>query len=154
MVALHLTSDGFEPFALVHDRFRQQLEHAEPAFRDIATYQKTVVNARVFAQQGSAETGRWSPLSPRYGAWKARVRPGRPILVFDGDLREAFTSMSHGVSEVWDSGMVVGASDPIARYHQDGTDRMPARPILGRTAKKDSRHMAKIFQDFVIKGGR
>ncbi|QKY79777.1 hypothetical protein SEA_BUMBLE_11 [Arthrobacter phage Bumble] len=153
MVALKLSSDGFEPFALVLDRFRQNLENAEPAFRDIAAYQKTVVNARVFAQQGSAETGRWSPLSPRYGAWKARVRPGRPILVFDGDLRQAFTSMQHGVSEVWDRGMVVGAADPIARYHQDGTDTMPARPILGRAAKKDSRHMAKIFQQFIIDGG-
>lgn len=154
MVALNLHSDGFESFALVLDRFRQSLEHAEPAFREIATYQKTVVNARVFAQQGSAETGRWSPLSPRYGAWKARVRPGRPILVFDGDLREAFTSMQHGVSEVWDRGMVVGAASAIARYHQDGTPTMPARPILGRAAEKDSEQMAKIFQEFIHKGGR
>ncbi|WNO25833.1 hypothetical protein SEA_ALTADENA_11 [Arthrobacter phage Altadena] len=153
MVGINLSSDGFEDFALVLDRFRQTLENAEPAFREIATYQKTVVNARVFAQQGSAETGRWAALSPRYGAWKARVRPGKPILVFDGDLRQSMISMNHGVAEFWDRGMVVGTADPIARYHQDGTPTMPARPILGRAAKKDSRQMAKIFQQFIHNGG-
>lgn len=154
MVALNFSSDGFEDFALVLDRFRQNLEHAEPAFRKLATYQKEVVNARTFAQQGTPETGRWAPLSPRYGAWKAKVRPGRPILVFNGDLRTAFTSMSHGVTFYDDSRMVVGAADPVAGYHQRGTDRMPARPILGRQARKDSAYMAKIFQEFIIKGGR
>ncbi|UKH48298.1 hypothetical protein SEA_LILMAC1015_11 [Arthrobacter phage Lilmac1015] len=153
MVGLRLDSDGFEPFALVLDRFRQQLENAEPAFEELATYQKTVVNARTFAQRGTPETGRWAALSPRYGAWKARVRPGAPLLVFDGDLRETMISTRSGVYEVWNKGAVVGTTIPYARYHQDGTPTMPARPILGRTAKKDSRHMAKIFQDFVIKGG-
>lgn len=153
MVALRFDSEGFEPFALVLDRFRQGLENAEPAFREIATYQKAVVNARVFSNEGTAETGKWSPLSPRYGAWKARVRPGRKILVFDGDLREAFTSMEHGVTEIWNKGMVVGAYDPIAGYHQHGTPIMPARPILGRSAKRDNTRMAKIFQQFIIDGG-
>lgn len=153
MVGLRLTSDGFEPYSEVLDRFRQSLENAEPAFEELATYQKTVVNARVFAQQGSPETGRWAALSPRYGRWKARVRPGRPILVFDGELRESMISVRKGVYEVWNKGMVVGTVADYARYHQDGTPYMPARPLLGRTAKKDSRHMAKIFQDFIHRGG-
>jgi phage gpG-like protein len=153
MVALRFESDGFEPFVLLLDRFRQALEHPEPVLTELATYQKEVVNARVFAQQGSAETGRWVALSPRYAAWKAKVRPGRPILVFDGDLRETMTSARSGIFEVWDKGFTVGTDLPYARYHQDGTPTMPARPILGRSSKADNRRMAKILQEFVINGG-
>lgn len=149
MVSLELSSDGFDPFVLQLDRWRDALENAEPAFRELAEYQKTVVNARVFAQRGTAETGRWAPLSPDYKRWKSHVRPGKPILVFDGDLRDGMTRMDKGVTEVWDRGMTVGVVSKIAGYHQTGTGRMPARKLLGRQADKDSQQMAKIFQRFI-----
>lgn len=120
---------------------------------EIARYQVEVVNKRQFTQQGTAETGgRWAPLSPPYARYKAKRRPGRPILVFDGDLRDSMIRPRAGVWETWDSGFVVGTAVDYAIYHQQGTPRMPARPLLGSPRKRDTQQMAKILQRWIVEG--
>jgi phage gpG-like protein len=150
MSVLSFDSAGAEPFVKVLERFQHNLGDATPAFEAMAQYQKKTVNARQFDEQGSVETGKWSPLSPPYGRWKARVRPGRPILVFDGDLRREMTTPGKGVYQVWRSGMTVGSDLPYAQYHQNGTPGMPARPLIGTPRKQDTRHMVKILQRFIV----
>jgi phage gpG-like protein len=153
MTVVRFTSAGFEPFNLRLDRFADQLHDAEPAFEAMARYQVTVVNKRQFTQQGTAETGgRWSALSPAYKAYKERRRPGRPILVFDGDLRDSMTLPNNGVYEVWHKGFVVGTAVDYAIYHQKGTPTMPARPMLGAPRRSDTREMTKILQRWIVEG--
>lgn len=152
MTTVRFGSAGFEPFNLRLDRFSDQLRDAEPAFEAMATYQVEVVNKRQFRQQGSAETGKWAPLSPPYARWKAKRRPGRPILVFDGDLRDSMTIPHNGVWEVWDRGFVVGTAVDYAIYHQKGTDHMPARPLLGSPRRSDTRALTKILQRWIVEG--
>lgn len=145
-----LGSSGFEPFSLVLDRFRDNVGDAQPAFEAMAKYQVEVVNKRQFNQQGTPETGSWAPLSPPYARWKARVRPGRKILVFDGDLKKSMTVAGEGIFEVTDFGFVVGTALDYATYHQNGTPSMPARRLLGAPRKRDVQHMAKILQRWIV----
>lgn len=150
MAEISFSSDGFEPFALVLDRFRQNITDAEPVMVEMATFQKETVNARQFAAEGSAETGRWSPLSPPYKRYKDRVRPGRPILVFNGDLKQEMTSTKHGIYETWGTGFTVGTGNPVGGYHQRGTPFMPARRILGSPRRADVARMTKMLQRWIV----
>ena len=150
MTILRVEGAGFDPFYKVLQRWDHNLGDATPAFEAMAQFQKKTVNARQFKEQGSVETGKWSPLSPPYARWKARVRPGRPILVFDGDLKKEMTTPGQGIYDVWRSGMRVGTDIDYAIYHQNGTPGMPARPLIGNARKADSRHFGKILQRWIV----
>lgn len=153
MSGLHFEGGGFTPFVLTLERFQHHLGDASTAFGAMADYQKKVVNARQFEGQGSPEVGgAWSPLSPRYAAWKAKKRPGAPILVFDGKLKNEMTSPGAGVYEVWSSGFTVGSDLFYAKYHQEGTKHMPARPLQGERRKSDVRNLTKILQRWIVEG--
>lgn len=80
-----------------------------------------------FGKQGE---GSWPPLSPEYAAWKAVVHPGKPMLVVSGDLRESLTLPGRAKLAETDYMLVLGSSDPKAKWHQHGTAKMPARPPL------------------------
>jgi hypothetical protein len=76
----------------------------------------------------------WPPLSPGYGAWKAATHPGRGLLVLERDLREAASRPDRLTSPT-----TLTLTIPWARmkgenvdldWHQRGTDRMPARPLI------------------------
>jgi hypothetical protein len=118
---------GFEKWAdLVKDPMRQ-----------IGPYATTLIHrhhARTFASEGSG-TGdgkRWAPLSARYAAEKSRAYPGRPLLVRTSVLRSALTGGGRGsrvrtTKTTLEVG-VKGKPAEYARYHQEGTPIMPARP--------------------------
>ncbi|QNJ59581.1 hypothetical protein SEA_KING2_11 [Arthrobacter phage King2] len=152
MTIVRFSGAGFKPFTMVLDRFSDRLEDSEPAFRAMAEFQVRTVNARQFKQQGTPETGRWAPLSPPYASYKDRVRPGRPILVFDGDLREGLTVPGKGIFETYDKGFVVGTDLHYAKYHQKGTPIMPARPLFGSIRRSDVKQFAKLLQRWIVEG--
>lgn len=93
--------------------------------------------------------GSWPPLSPGYAKAKAKARPGRPMLVYDGDLRRVLTTDAFTVArtsrELW-----MSTSQSGAGYHRSGTSKMPARdpiaPIdrlaagIGQRARIWARH--------------
>lgn len=152
MATITFGSSGFEPFTLALDRFRDNVADAEPALRAMAEYQVKTVNARQFREEGTAETGSWAPLSPPYARWKATRRPGRKILVFDGDLKASMTVPGEGVFEVTHDQFIVGTDIEYAKYHQQGTPQMPARRLLGAPRKRDTQLMAKMLQRWIIEG--
>jgi len=151
MVGVTFRAEGLEPVSLMLDRFRQNMSSMYPAFERMAEDYRVNVFGRTFKQQG-LDGAPWAALSPRYAAYKARKRPGAPILVFDGDLRESMTSPRGGITEVWDSGFTVGTDIDYASYHQRGTPFMPARPMIGPMQRADSRRLTKIMQRFIVEG--
>lgn len=149
MTTLSFDSAGAEPFSLLLRRWDHNLGDATPAFEAMARHQLGV-NARQFAERGTVETGKWAPLSPLYGRWKARVRPGKPLLVFDGDLKQTMTIPGKGIYIVRRNSMTVGTAVPYAKYHQNGTPRMPARKLIGKPRKADTREFGKILQRWIV----
>jgi len=82
-----------------------------------------------FAAQGPG----WAPLSPAYAEWKQQHFPGKPILQRTGALYGAMTSASRfGGSQSKISGdtLSIAPTVPYFRFHQQGTGRMPARPMI------------------------
>jgi hypothetical protein len=90
---------------------------------------------RQFETEGAWAGHPWAPLSPAYAARKARMYgPGKGILVAEGDLRKAAsfpirhatpTSLTLEIDWARYKGEDVRLS-----WHQHGTERMPARPLL------------------------
>jgi len=87
----------------------------------------------------------WAPLSPEYAARKAITHPGKGLLVADGDLRKGAsmparratrTSLTLTIRWPKRKGRKGQKLDP--GWHQLGTQRMPARPLLGPILPMDA----------------
>lgn len=86
------------------------------------------------------KVGGWPPLSPRYAAYKSKVRPGRPLMVFDGWLKTSLTSKGGPIGTIrherfsvfkpMPTSLLIGTSAPYAKAHQLGTSRLPQRRII------------------------
>lgn len=75
--------------------------------------------------------GAWPPLDPQYAAWKAQRLPGAPILVASGKLFRSVANLTKGpVNFVSDHEAEFGVTGRIAKFHQYGTENMPARKIV------------------------
>jgi hypothetical protein len=102
-----------------------------------------------FSSEGAGGySGEWAPLSPAYGAWKERHAPGTPILVGIRPTRkgsrqhpnqaETYSQSGRMRDEVLDPEatmvfpmrLMYAPTSDIAGFHQTGTSRMPARPIV------------------------
>lgn len=70
-----------------------------------------------------------------------------------GNLKASLTVPGHknAVFQPEVDGVFMGTSDPIAHHHQDGTDRMPARPVVDMTAA-DAVVFAEIIGDYLFVG--
>lgn len=151
---IEVDGGGFDPFVLALDRFRQKLDDVEPVW-ELAIKWLMIEHAGAFhAQKQAGTSDKWAPLSDKYRAYKDRVRPGRKILVFDGDLRDSLTKADRGVRVVEPGFMVFGSDIDYAKYHMTGTPNMPARPPLidAKRSKSFKRYLAVILQEHIVKG--
>ncbi|OLT09323.1 hypothetical protein BJF77_11080 [Kocuria sp. CNJ-770] len=145
----------------MHDltRFRQNITRAKPAFEGMAEHVANMQRHQ-FNTEGKHYGPGWAALSPGYQRWKAKRRPGRQILVFDGDLMAAAAPTSARGFDIYrinNRRMEVGVSDamtPHAKFHQDGTVNMRPRPIMGRPTRADQKALTKILHQHLIKGVR
>lgn len=88
-----------------------------------------------FSTEGAKSGPPWERLSPTYAKRKAKIRPGRKILTFDGHLRNSLRHLSHADHIARHRAPVLefGTRHRLARYHQNGTARMPARPPVRKS---------------------
>lgn len=73
----------------------------------------------------------WPELSPAYAGWKATAAPGKPIMRLSDRLYDSLTSQTSDT--IWFAGprsVQLGTRVPYFIYHQEGTQNMPARPVL------------------------
>jgi phage gpG-like protein len=85
----------------------------------------------------------WTPLSPRYAAWKEVYYPGNQILELTGALaRQATGADPHVLAGP--NGMTWWVDLPYAAAHQYGTDRLPAREYFGASEETLDRMAVEI----------
>jgi hypothetical protein len=82
---------------------------------------------RQFESEGEFGGQRWAPLSPDYAAWKETHYPGKGILQRTGDMKRAASAPARAVTP---TSLTLTIEDDKLQYHQDGTDRMPKRPLV------------------------
>jgi len=115
------------------DEWDRETQQVAALLLDLRTFWPSVVPLFIgwmraqFDTQGAFMGDPWAPLSPAYAAWKAIKYPGKPILQAEGDLRQAASSPRR---ETTPQTLTLTIADPKAGYHQDGTGRMPARPLV------------------------
>jgi hypothetical protein len=92
-------------------------------------------NVAAFTSQGVKTGRKWAALSPAYAKVKRKMRPRKGILVWDGNLRRSLAEVSDPAHIVRMQGRIIslGTRHKLARWHQDGTGRMPARPPVRKS---------------------
>ena len=104
-----------------------------PNWDAISRYISTEV-AGVFSSRGY---GRWARLSEPYASWKAQHYPGKTILRLTDDYYRAATQLgsTKNYQQSTNDSLEFGVRDiEYARFHEEGTSRMPARPVFGSLA--------------------
>lgn len=90
---------------------------------------------RNFEEEGKLiQVGGWQHLSSRYEKYKSQHRPGAPILVWNGLLKNSFKKESsiRGRPVSGDTRIIIGTNVPYAKFHEHlgGRNRMPWRKML------------------------
>jgi phage gpG-like protein len=108
--------------------FQESLADQQPALAAIADDFREMI-AEQFASQGGAEGTPWAPLAP---STLRRRRASPSILYATGALLRSLTEPGAAghVAELEDQSLTLGTRLPYALYHQTGTRRLPARPII------------------------
>jgi len=132
-------------------RFTEDVkDFSEPLQEMVDDFHK-VIEPKQFSSEGSRGSHGWARLSTDYGAWKAKNYPGRKILVLTGLMQESlFGENPWAIEEVKPLEMTVGTKLPFALYHQQGTTKMPARPVIDLT-ESDKTRWTKFVQAYVVK---
>ncbi len=105
-----------------------------------------------FSTEGAWGGDPWAPLAPSTVAFKQKHFPGRGILYASGDLRRAASRPKRTATP---RTLTLSIEDDKAGYHQEGTSRMPARPIiparLPMSAQRDLDHAAEEYVSDLVR---
>lgn len=106
--------------------FRRALDNLEPLWDRFGDAMEEIEQKR-FDSEGPG----WAELSDSTAEDRARhgFPPFGPILQREGDLMDSLTDAGRAMTASPQS-MVWASDDFKAGWHQDGTDKMPARPVL------------------------
>ena len=125
-VRIEIDVDGLDETSEYLKDVRSRMKDLRPVWPRLHDSLKSYIIGNFTAQ--GLPSGGWKPLDAEYASWKAKNFPGAPMLVQDGGL---FRKVSKGPKL---EGMMRGArfqfTGKIARFHQYGTTKMPARPII------------------------
>jgi phage gpG-like protein len=130
-------ADNSEAVDKTLENFQAALADEAPALQAIADDFREMI-AQQFSSEGRAEGTPWPPLAP---ATLRRKRAGAPILFRTGALLESLRGPSgaNHVEEIDASSLTLGSRLPYAMFHQLGTQRMPARPIIVLSGERSER---------------
>ncbi len=141
-----LKVDGIQSLDAELLRFTDRIQNATPAFEGIADMFAEAETQR-FDSEGDigGDGGKWSPLAASTVAFKLKHFPGTKILERTGALRQSLTSRPFGIEIIGPQAMRIGTDTVYARFHQDGTSRMPRRSPLALSETR-RRSIVKIVQ--------
>ena len=120
-------------------RFVSDLTDLSPAFEEMADAFGEW-EQQVFATRGGSAGAPWKPRKAPTGGW--------PLLVRTGALRASLTGPS--VRQITPRRMVLGTNDPKAGFHQTGTRKMVARPLVRLTAANKAQ-WTRIIHAYLLK---
>lgn len=119
-------------------RFASELTDLAPLFEDMAD-EFGKWEAEAFASGGASSGGAWAP---------RKDGGAGGILIRTGKLMGSLTGPS--IRNISARRMELGTAVPYAKYHQSGTSRMPARPVIRLTgANKAS--WTRLIHRYILK---
>lgn len=115
-------------------------------------FQPVWFDAIADAFEAGGDPVQWPALSPAYDGWKSGRHPGMPIMRLSDRLYESVTSQT--TDTIWRVGprsIQFSSRVPYFEYHQLGTSRMPARPVL-TLPESAERTLLGMMQAYVLSG--
>lgn len=108
---------------------------------------------RQFESEGEFGGHAWAALTPAYAARKAHTHPGRGILVATGALKRSASRPRRAQTA---TSLTLAIDDQKLPFHQEGTGRMPARPLifgdpLPPAARAELDHVANAYVTDLLK---
>lgn len=136
-LATHLAFKGAAMATVLHqglDRVAAKIERT--AKSEIGHYQPT-----------RGPFPEWAPLAESTEDEKARLGfdAGAPLLR-TGELRDSISHETHGLEAV------IGSTDERMVFHEFGTSKMPARPVLGPAGFRNKRAIERIIGTALLTG--
>ena len=99
-----------------------------------------------FESEGGWGGNEWAQLSEAYAARKMRLKPGKGILVFDGDLKKAAQSPRRTALP---QSLKLTIDSELAEWHSSGAGNLPARPVLpDRLPESARRELERELRDY------
>lgn len=132
------------------ERFELGAQNAAPAFDKMGN-SLVLAEQKQFKSEGGYGSAGWAPLSAAYAARKRREVGNKPILVYSGTLKKGLTHRPFPVEAVEAQFAVFGTDLDYALYHQHGTPRMPARPVIS-LPESVRQQWVKILQRWLVTG--
>lgn len=105
---------------------------------------------QVFDTEGH---GTWPQLSTEYAAWKEQFYPGKSILRREDTYFQAATGPNAADSfrEASNKRLRIGVTGPeYAVFHEEGTSRMPARPVFEMAAERLGRPLLRSLEQYLF----
>ena len=100
---------------------------------------------------GGSLVGGWDPLDAGYSSWKTENFPGRGKLRISGKLFRSIRNLDGGVNKIEKLSATFGTDVEYAKFHQYGTNKMPARKIVFEPAGF-KRELNEKMVDYVVNG--
>lgn len=115
------------------------------AWKGVAREFYKILKQQFSSEGGAGKSGKWAPLTPKYAAIKSKKYGDQGILVATGAMRRSLTEQgsANSVYEESATDLVIGTTDPKARYHQFGRKK---REILSFTDEQEKQLVQPIYQ--------
>lgn len=151
---LTLTLDNQQKFDGAFDVLTDGLSDLRPVWPEIELQFYRAELAQ-FNSEGARSGGRWQRLSPKYAKRKAKIAPGKQILVLTGRLKRSLTVIGgdDSVRIAEPLSLTLGSKAPSAAYHQRGGRKLPQRKPLDLTRDDYGKFVSRIYR-YAEKVGR
>lgn len=118
---------------------------------DVLSHSFSQMEREQFGSLGAYGGQTWSPLSPRYAAWKARHFPGKSIMQRSGDLFRSLAGAAPSIDIRELNYAIFGTDVEYAGFHQRGGGNLPQRKVI---EMPDSlrRQWVKVIQRYLVTG--
>lgn len=123
------TVTGADEVVLKMQQMARRVQYPRPAWERVADAFGRFMK-RQFETGGASAGKAWAPLDPAYMRWKVDRGFAPDILVRTGRLKRSLTERPFGVETFTRDGVTLGTDVEYAKFHQFGTDTIPARPML------------------------
>lgn len=124
MISVNINVTGLDQAQNKLSQLQGILTSFAPELQAVGDYLLDFYTNEVYDTQGGTYGSGWAPLSPAYAIQKAKLYPSGTILIASGHMRASNTL------SVGDTSALIENTTDYAGYHQDGTPKMPARPLM------------------------
>jgi phage gpG-like protein len=122
-------------------RIGSRVRNLEPPLTGFCNY-FLIETEKQFEQEKDPDGVSWARLAPSTLAQKRRLGYPDKILTRTGKMRRSVVAIADAKS------VLIGVDSEYAIYHQEGTDRMPQRRILGLNDKRKEK-LVKLIRVYI-----